>query len=505
MKGKSKLQIFLLIVALLAISGYDVSAPLLILKAFMGTLAGKVVVASVTIIVTVCLANYSYLRSVLRLLKMVYIAKAHDRKYRKGLYSFLDSFEEKVDSDKNRTVQFVVAETGEQVTLHNLDILANQVGHWGLSKGLKQQDSVALMLLNTPDYVALWLGFGKIGVSTALLNTNLTGNAFVHSCEVSLKNSSAKILIVDSDLKKQLSVDLQKIESLGIEILYWSSNIALESIKHDVVKQSSQRISRSCRDKVNESDALLFIFTSGTTGLPKACKISNTRMFLSTIPYRVLCDLTPADRIYTVLPLYHSGGGMLGVGAALMSGATMVLRKKFSASNFTSDCLKYKITSFQYIGELCRYLTAIPSNEKDSTLTSIRTAYGNGMRPDVWEIFQKRYNVQHIVEFYGATEGNASLFNCFDKVGALGHIPPLLDPVYPLRILKTDSDDRTKPLRDPTTGRCIACKAGEVGLLVSQIFSNRKFEGYTDAKATNEKILKNVFKEGDAYFNTGKR
>lgn len=226
-------------------------------------------------------------------------------------------------------------------------------------------------------------------------------------------------------------------------------------------------------------------------------------MFLSTIPYRVLCSLTSKDKIYAVLPLYHSGGGMLGVGAALMSGATMVLRKKFSASNFTSDCLKYQCTSFQYIGELCRYLVAIPPNDRDKTLKSIKTAYGNGMRPDVWEVFQKRYNIEHIVEFYGATEGNASLFNCFDKVGALGHIPPLLDAVYPLRILRTDPEDRTKPLRDPITGRCVACGAGEVGLLVSQIFSNRKFEGYTDEKATNDKILKGVFKEGDAFFNTG--
>jgi acyl-CoA synthetase (AMP-forming)/AMP-acid ligase II len=236
--------------------------------------------------------------------------------------------------------------------------------------------------------------------------------------------------------------------------------------------------------------------------MPKACKISHSRYFLSTLPYRTLCDLTVKDRIYTVLPLYHSAAGLLGVGAALSSGATMVLRKKFSASNFTSDCLKHRITSFQYIGELCRYLIAAPGNVLDFQLSSIRTCFGNGMRPDVWVKFQKRYSVKHVVEFYGATEGNASLFNNFDKVGSLGFVPRLLDALHPLKILRTEADDQTKPLRD-ANGKCVECRVGEVGLLVSQIYPSRKFDGYTDAKATNDKILRDVLVKEDMFFNTG--
>ena len=195
---------------------------------------------------------------------------------------------------------------------------------------------------------------------------------------------------------------------------------------------------------------------------------------------------------------------MLGVGAAIESGAAMVLRRKFSASNFSKDCLKYKCTSMLYIGELCRYLVSAPPCPEDSQLT-LRTAFGNGLKREVWEKFQKRFGVKHIVELYGSTEGNCALFNNTDKVGALGFVPRLLDFLYPLKVVKTDPVDKDVPYRDER-GLCVVCGPNEPGLLVSVIDSSKadkRFDGYTSVAETQKKILTNVLKIGDSYFNTG--
>jgi acyl-CoA synthetase (AMP-forming)/AMP-acid ligase II len=195
---------------------------------------------------------------------------------------------------------------------------------------------------------------------------------------------------------------------------------------------------------------------------------------------------------------------MLGVAGCLRSGACMVLRKKFSARNFASDCVKHKCTSMQYIGELCRYLCSTPPSLDEPRLT-LKSAFGNGLRPEVWTEFQKRYQVEHIIEFYASTEGNLGLFNNTDVVGALGYVPTFCDFIYPIRILRTDPDDPTIPFRN-ADGRCEVCKPGEVGLLVGEINNNRvdrRFDGYTDKGATAKKVLFDVFKPKDSYFNTG--
>jgi fatty-acyl-CoA synthase len=155
----------------------------------------------------------------------------------------------------------------------------------------------------------------------------------------------------------------------------------------------------------------------------------------------------------------------------------------------------------QYIGELCRYLVNLAPNPLDQQL-SIRVAFGNGMRKEYWEKFQERYKVKNIIEFYAATEGNIGLFNCFEKVGPLGYIPRFLDFIYPLKIVKTDPHDQSVPYRN-SKGFCELCELNEPGLLLGEITTSRRFEGYTDKKATNAKILKDVFRKGDSYFNTG--
>lgn len=439
------------------------------------------------------------IRQLCELITMLYMMKVHGY-FTPKFWSVVDMMESRFDEVP--CTQFISVETGEEVSTAQVDQLANKFAHWGHDvQQLKQKNTVCLMLHNRPEFVSFWIGMAKIGVSTALLNTNITGKPLLHSVEVSVAASEHKLLVIDDDIVETLSDDLVELRSHGVTVISWS----------DLQSQLSEhncpiiRPPKTCRDQIKESDPVIFIFTSGTTGLPKAAKISSTRMFMMTLPFRTMGYLGLGSRIYCVLPLYHAAGGVSCAVAALLSGATVVLRKRFSATSFAKDCHVHKCDSFQYIGELCRFLINAPDTELDSKL-NLKYCIGNGMRADVWAPFQKRYKIGRVIEFYSATEANVGLFNSTGKMGSLGLIPRVLDFIYPVKILKVDPEQPDAPLRDPQTGFCSNADVDETGLVINIISTTdplRRFDGYSDTTATNKKILRNVFTEGDMYFNSG--
>merc|ERR1711988_579110 len=134
----------------------------------------------------------------------------------------------------------------------------------------------------------------------------------------------------------------------------------------------------------------------------------------------------------------------------------------------------------------------------------VRLVYGNGLRRDVWTKFVDRFAIPNVTEFYASTEGNATLINAQNKIGSVGFVSPLIEAKYPVALVKFDVQSETV-FRD-SNGRCIRCEAGEAGELLGLIKMDdptRRFDGYTDDKATEKKILRNVFAEGDAWFRTG--
>ena len=190
---------------------------------------------------------------------------------------------------------------------------------------------------------------------------------------------------------------------------------------------------------------------------------------------------------------------MVATGAALLGGGAVIIREKFSASRFWQDVADSGATIFQYIGELCRYLLA---NPEPASPHGLRLAVGNGLSADVWEAFQNGFAIPQILEFYAATEGNFSLYNAEGKVGAIGRIPPFLAHRFPTAIVKFD-DDTGVPARGPD-GLCIPVARGEAGEAIGKIAGGAaRFEGYTDAAASEKKILRDVFKPGDAWVRSG--
>ena len=456
-----------------------------------------------------------------KLLSLLVLVRLHSIRCKWWDYSFINDFEANVDASPQRDL-FIEVETGRHISMQETEELANQIAHFLIDHGAVQtKDTVALMMSNRFELVAFWLGVGKVGCSCALLNTNARGLTLEHALQVSTATSKSKLFVIERDLHAQLpSEQLTALAAAGITVFVW------EDLATSVLSTMPlHRPPRSLRVGVSERDVLLYIFTSGTTGLPKASKISHSRVWVGSLPLAILCDLRPNERVYTTLPLYHSAGGLLGVSACIRYSGCMVLRKKFSAKNFAADCQKYHCTVFQYIGELCRYLCATPAQPQDNNnQLSLRCAFGNGLRPEIWEQFQRKYGIKHIVEFFLATEANVGMFNCFDRVGALGYVPRWADFLYPVMLVRPDSENKEVPLRGPICssssgsgssggsssgsgkGFCQLSGVDEPGLVISAINEkrfDRRFDGYSDEKASQKKVLTDVFRVGDRFFNTG--
>jgi fatty-acyl-CoA synthase len=420
-----------------------------------------------------------------------------------GSYTVANLFEQWVE----RTPDAVVVRfEGRSLTYAQLDAMASRYAHWARSQGLGRGDVVALLMENRPEYMACWLGLAKVGIIAALINTNLSGSSLAHCLRV----SEARSLVLGSELRDAFvgARDLLEAEPDVWVLPDGEARHPLEPGWHDLdaaLASAPTAAGSELRDGLLARDKLFYIYTSGTTGNPKAANISHFRFLSAAAGFAAMARMLASDRMYVVLPLYHSAGGMCAVGMTLAAGGTIVLRRKFSASQFWKECREEGVTIFQYIGELCRYLLNTPEQpgERDHAL---RLCLGNGLRPDIWEAFQSRFSIPKILEFYGATEGNVILMNSEGRVGAIGHVPPLMRRLLPMRVVRFDHDSEG-PLRG-ADGFCIECEPGEPGEAIGRIPEKPdsplgQFEGYTDRAATEKKILQNVFRKGDAWFRTG--
>jgi fatty-acyl-CoA synthase len=392
---------------------------------------------------------------------------------------------------------------GPEATLsyRELAIRCNQYARWGLAQGLGSGDAVGLMMTNCAEYMAIWLGLSRIGVVVALINNNLTGAALVHSVSI----AAPRVLIVGGDLAPRLMAVRARLGGSLSYRVYGRCTDDLAPLEPELAKFSGEQLRDSeCAPAPIDATAL-YIYTSGTTGLPKAAKVSHYRVMQWSHWFAGLMDTQAGDRMFNCLPLYHSVGGVVATGATLVGGGAVVIRARFSASDFWRDVREERCTLFQYIGELCRYLNNAP-RQANETEHSLRIACGNGLRPEVWEAFQNRFKIPRILEYYASTEGNFSLYNCEGHPGAIGKIPSFLAHRLPVALLRFDVD-RGEPLRNGE-GFCERCGPDEVGEAVGLIPGAGKelagrFEGYADAEASARKVLRNVFKEGDAWYRTG--
>jgi len=389
----------------------------------------------------------------------------------------------------------------ETLSYRALAARANRYARWALAQELRKGEVVCLMMPNRPEYLAIWLGIIGAGGAVALLNTNLAGPALAHCIDL----VEPKHVIVADTLAPALASARAHLTTAPQTWVHGATDGSTPRIDSAIEALSDAPLGAAERPALTIEDRALFIYTSGTTGLPKAANVNHYRLMLAALGFAGVMGTRAADRMYDCLPMYHTTGGVVATGALLVKGGSVVIREKFSASAFWDDIVRHDCTIFQYVGELCRYLVNAAPRASE-TRHRLRLACGNGLRPDIWSVFQGRFRIPRIIEFYAATEGNVTLFNFEGRPGAIGRLPRLLEWRFPVRLVRFDVA-REAPLRD-ARGFCIRCAPGEVGEAIGQIVNDPavpsgRFEGYADRADSERKILHDVFAPGDAWFRTG--
>jgi fatty-acyl-CoA synthase len=391
--------------------------------------------------------------------------------------------------------------TDAVLSYHELAATANRYARWGLRQGLRAGEVVCLLSPNCPEYLAVWLGLSRIRATVALLNTNLAGELLAHSIR-----SVAPRYVIAAGAPGAALAAARGLLPPELRLMRLGAGAPdLPALEAEIAAEDPAPLEAAEYDAATLDDRALYIYTSGTTGLPKAASVSHYRLMQWSHWFAGLMDTRPDDRMYDCLPLYHSVGGVVATGATLVGGGAVVVRERFSARDFWRDVVSERCTLFQYIGELCRYLAASPRDSHEQQ-HALRLCCGNGLRADVWAEFQSRFAIPRILEYYAATEGSFSLYNCEGRPGAIGRIPPFLAHRMPVTLVGFDSACG-EPLRD-ARGLCVPCSPNEPGEALGQVSdahgrASGRFEGYADPEASAGKLLRDVLAPGDLWYRTG--
>ncbi|XP_077353471.1 long-chain fatty acid transport protein 6 isoform X2 [Festucalex cinctus] len=405
-------------------------------------------------------------------LKLRMYRKSLQARMQQGIITYLDCF--LLQASRNPNKLFIIFEN-QRLTYQDVDRRSNQFANAFSERSLKQGNIVALFMCNDPDFICVWLGLCKLGCEVAFLNTNIKAKSLLHCIE----SCGAKTVVVGTGLDHVVEVvlpDLQK-DSIAVWVVHHSPlSEGFISLLNMAENMSTEN--KSGLLKVDIMSNFLFIFTSGTTGFPKAARVGHLKAIMS-MAFFEMCGATSDDVIYITLPLYHMSASLLGIGGCIHLGATCVLKKKFSASQFWKDCVKYNVTVVQYIGELCRYLVnhAVVPQEKSH---KVWLAAGSGLRSDVWKAFAKRFCTIKIREGYGLTEASIGFLNYTNEVGAIGRASYFNKLSVPFELLRYDT--QTYEAFRTVSGRCVRAQKGEPGILVAPVTATSQFLGYAGNK-----------------------
>ena len=386
----------------------------------------------------------------------------------------------------------------QKYTYTELNQWANQISHYYLSLGAKKGDVIAVMIENRSELVACIVALAKIGVTAALVNTSQVGKVLAHS--INLVNPIAVIVgeecrVAVDEIRNDLSVAPERLHWFADQATLIDAGKAPKGFQNlaQLIEQFP-KFNPPTTQSVKGKDGLFYIYTSGTTGLPKAVIFTNSRWTLAYGTYGHILNLTPDDVMYVTLPLYHATGTVVCWCGVIAGAATLAIRRKYSTSSFWKDVQKFDASAIGYVGELCRYLMDAPASdlEKGHRVTKM---IGNGMRPNIWDKFKERFGIEEVLELYASSEGNVGFSNVFNFDNTVGFSPT------PYAVIQFDKE-KNEPIRNKK-GWCIKVKKGEVGLLVGKITRRSPFDGYTDPEKNKSVIIKDMFKHGDAYFNTG--
>lgn len=262
----------------------------------------------------------------------------------------------------------------------------NQYANYFISIGLKRGDVVKVLIKNRIEFLLVYTANAKIGAISSLINTDLRKKTLVYS----LNLTPAKIIIVGEECLEafnNVKPELKLTDAKQLCFIPDSGEIDLPEGFIDLpqtVKNSPTDNPNTTAD-VKYSDVIAYLFTSGTTGMPKAALLTHSRVLGPGFAFgTIIAEFTPDDTIYIALPFFHGTALMTGWSSVLVNGGALALARKFSVSQFWEDTRKFNATGFNYVGEICRYLMNQPPSTDDSN-NPVRVAIGNGLRPEIWK------------------------------------------------------------------------------------------------------------------------
>ncbi|BCN43225.1 putative fatty-acid-CoA ligase FadD [Prescottella equi] len=370
---------------------------------------------------------------------------------------------------------------GASISYRRANERVNRYADVLVQQGVERGDVVGILMKNRPETLLLTLAAVKLGAVAGMLNHNQRGEVLAHS--LSLLDS--RVLVVGEECDEAIS-------SLSGAP---HADTVLSAGKLDELAESADPSNPAVCEQIQAKERAFYIFTSGTTGMPKASLMSHFRWLKSMSGLGAMgVRLRRNDTLYCALPLYHNNALTVSLSSVLSSGATFAIARTFSASRFWDDAKRNGATAFVYIGEVCRYLLNQPERPSDRD-NGIRLMVGNGLRPEIWTEFTERFGIDRVAEFYGASECNIAFVNALGVERTAGVCP------LPHAVVEYDQD--TGRARRAQDGRLRRVRVGEVGLLLSKVTDRAPFDGYTDPEATESKLVRDAFKDGDCWFDTG--
>jgi fatty-acyl-CoA synthase len=346
-------------------------------------------------------------------------------------------------------------------------------------RGVRRGEVLGVLMTNRPETLFVVLAAVKLGATVGLLNHNQRDTVLAHSFGL----LDSVLNIVGAECKEALDSLPEPLTDV------------LDAQELHAAAESADATDPPICAQITAKERAFLIFTSGTTGLPKASVMTHLRWTKSMAGLGGLgIRVRDTDTMYCCLPLYHNNALTVALSSVLSAGGTFALGRKFSASGFWDEIIREKATAFIYIGELCRYLLNQPAKPVERK-HKVRLAVGNGLRPELWDEFKSRFGIGRIVEFYGASEVSIAFVNAFgvDRTAGFGALPYAI----------VEYDDATGKAERGSDGRLRRVPSGGVGLLLAKVTSRSPADGYTDKAASEAKLVRDGFTDGDVWFDTG--
>ncbi len=315
---------------------------------------------------------------------------------------------------------------------------------------------VGVLLENTPFFSSVLVAAGMTGIIPVGLNPVRRGSALARDIE----HADCQLVLADS----KSSATLGDIGHIDVDSPEWAAEVA------------GRRDAEVAFQSASPDDLFMLIFTSGTSGNPKAVMCSHGKVAVAGVTMSDRFSLGPADVCYASMPLFHSNAVLVGWAVSLACRGSMVLRRKFSASGFLPDIRRYGATYANYVGKPLSYVLATPESPDDAD-NPLRAVYGNEGAPADIDRFAARFGCR-VVDGFGSTEGGIAIGRTPDTPpGALG---PLPDEV---QIIDVDTGQQ--------------CPVGVVGELVNVTGAGR-FEGYyNDPESNAQRMAGGMYHSGD--------